>query len=150
MANDIYGAFEWLATGLYSAFSMGQRIWILIAIASGGALGALGRYGLSMMLQQHTGREFPVATLAANMIGCLCIGVCLVWLESADPWLRDGVRIGFLGALTTFSTYAIETWALVEKGQYLAATGNLLGNVIGGLGAAVIGIIVARAVLGSG
>jgi fluoride exporter len=122
---------------------------IVLAIAAGGALGSLARYGLSRTLQGHGAVGLPMGTLAANLIGCLAIGFCYIWLDQrGSPVFRDFVKIGLLGGLTTFSTYAIETVSLIEKGRPLLAAGNALGSVVGGLTAAMVGIVLARMIFG--
>ena len=126
-----------------------SRTWVIVAVAVGGALGALLRFGLSRGLQQQSATAFPIGTLAANLIGCLGIGFCYVWLESrGSPALRDGIRIGLIGALTTFSTYCIESIALLEKGAYGYALANLAGSVVLGLAACYLGIVLARSIFG--
>jgi fluoride exporter len=126
------------------------RAGLLLAVAAGGALGTLARYGLSHWLGASASRTFPIGTLAANLIGCLAIGFFYVWFENrGSPALRDFVRVGLLGGLTTFSSYCIESISLMEKGQYGLAALNIFGSVAGGLLAAVGGIALARLVLSS-
>lgn len=122
---------------------------LLFAIAAGGALGSLARYALARSLQGQLTTGFPVGTLAANILGCLAIGFCYIWLEQRGaPVFRDFIRVGLLGGLTTFSTYAIESIALMEKGQHLLAACNIVGSVAGGLAAAMLGIALGRLVFG--
>ena len=122
---------------------------IVVAIALGGALGSVARYGVARGLQGQVVTPFPVGTLAVNMIGCLAIGFCYVWLEQrGSPVFRDFVRVGILGGFTTFSSYAIESVSLMEKGRHLLAACNILGSVVGGLIAALLGVAIARAIFG--
>ncbi|HEY6529562.1 MAG TPA: fluoride efflux transporter CrcB [Cellvibrionaceae bacterium] len=95
-------------------------IWLAVAV--GGSLGALARFALSLMLSPVTGK-FPWATFSANIIGCALMGffyVCIVekhiWPEAMRPFLM----VGFLGALTTFSSYAMEVVVLWQSAQSLA------------------------------
>jgi len=126
-----------------------SRAWIVLAVAAGGAIGSLARYGLARSLHGQFATGFPIGTLAANILGCLAIGFCYVWLEHrGSPILREFIRVGLLGGLTTFSSYAIESVALMEKGQHLLAACNVIGSVAGGLAAAMVGIAVGRVVLG--
>lgn len=119
----------------------------MIAVAAGGAIGSLARYGAVRLLQAQTVSSFPIGTLAVNLLGCLAIGFCYVWLDQrGSPAFRDFIRVGILGGFTTFSSYCIESLALMEKGQYAFAMLNIIGSVLGGLLAAVIGIAIARAV----
>lgn len=123
--------------------------WLWIAI--GGALGALARYGLSGAVYQVAGSRLPWGTLAANLVGCFLLGVLTelaVATGRLPPDLRAAVGIGFLGSFTTFSTFAFETWREVERGDWLAATGNLLLNLVGGLLLVFLGIAAVRLVYG--
>ena len=123
---------------------------MMMAVALGGAVGALARYAITHLTTQRLATPFPVGTLAANVLGCLAIGFCYVWFEHRieNEALRLGLRVGLIGALTTFSTYAIETIDLAHQKQYAFAAANLVGSVVLGLGAAWLGIVLARSVLG--
>ncbi len=104
----------------------------LIAIAAGGALGALARYGMSNGVYALLGRDFPWGTLAVNLLGSFLMGLLFVlFLErlSLGPEWRGAVLIGFLGAFTTFSTFSIETLNLLESGAMLAAFLNMVVSV---------------------
>ena len=119
-----------------------------LAVALGGALGAMARYGISGWVHGATGVLFPVGTLLVNMIGSFVIG--LVLQASTDrlmlsPETRLLLTTGFCGGLTTFSTFSIETLRLMEDQQWAAAGGNTLLNVVLCLSAAYLGVIVARA-----
>ena len=123
-----------------------SRLALLAAIAVGGAAGALLRFGISHLLQQRLTTSFPLGTFVTNMIGCLALGFCFIWLtDRAGPVLRVGVTVGLLGALTTFSTYSLESLNLLADRQYALALLNLLGSVVLGLVAAWAGMVAARA-----
>ena len=97
---------------------------ILLAVAFGGACGALARAALSLALSPADSGAFPFATLAANVLGCALMGLlvelsALVW--SPGPALRAGLLVGLLGGFTTFSTFAAETHGLAGQGQVAAA-----------------------------
>lgn len=123
---------------------------LILWIAIGGALGALARYGLSGWVYGVAGARLPWGTLAVNLAGCFLIGVLAeLTLRSGwvGPQVRAGVGIGFLGSFTTFSTFAVETWREMERGDWLAAGGNLLLNTVGGLALVMLGLLTARALL---
>ena len=95
----------------------------LIAIAFGGALGALGRYWVSGLLNNAAGR-LPLGTLTCNVGGSLLMGVLFVLvLEKArlSPELRPLLMVGFLGAFTTFSTFALESVVMLQEGHIMSA-----------------------------
>jgi CrcB protein len=104
----------------------------LIAIAAGGALGALARYGMSSAVYAWLGRGFPWGTLAVNLLGSFLMGLLFVLLIERLSWApewRGAILIGFLGAFTTFSTFSIETLNLLEEGAMLTAFLNMLVSV---------------------
>jgi CrcB protein len=119
----------------------------LLAIGVGGAAGSLLRYWLSSWVHTFAGRGFPYGTLAVNVVGCLAIGFLFVlFLERfADSavW-RAALLIGVLGGFTTFSTFSIETFSLIESGEPLKALANALLSVILCLGATWVGVILGR------
>jgi len=119
----------------------------VLAIAGGGALGAVLRYWMSTAVYTLAGREFPYGTLAVNVLGSLVMGFLYIWLlerslESAG--VRAFLLIGLLGAFTTFSTFSIETLLLMEGGQYIRALANTLVSVVLCITAAGFGVILAR------
>lgn len=113
----------------------------LVAVASGGALGAVARYLAQGWVQDLTGGFFPWGTFLVNAAGCLLLGFSLAWLQAtlASTELRDFVTIGFLGAFTTFSTFSYETVAMLRDGEWWRAGGYVLGSVLVGLAAVVAG-----------
>lgn len=104
----------------------------LIAIAIGGALGALLRYGFASGAQHWLGKGFPHGTLIVNIIGSFLIGaVYAALIERAalsEAW-RSFLIIGLLGAFTTFSTFSFETVSLIQSGALIKAALNILLSV---------------------
>lgn len=120
----------------------------IIAIAVGGALGAVLRYWTSTGVYSLLGRSFPYGTLSVNVIGSLLMGVLSVVLIERidlDPVWRAGLLIGFLGAFTTFSTFSFETLSLIEQGAMTKAGINMLLSVTACVGAVWVGLLVGRA-----
>ena len=123
---------------------------LLLIIGLAGAAGTLARYGLSVAIDSrftHGGHKL-YGTLAANAIGCLLFGLALAWFEQrvvhADQLARLAVLTGFLGAFTTFSTFAYLSSDLMHKQQWLTAGGHILAhNLIG------ITLFIAGAALGT-
>lgn len=117
-------------------------------IALFGALGCLARYFLSGWAYQLFGRGFPYGTLAVNVIGAFLIGLVMEFsIRSAlvSPALRIALTIGFIGGLTTFSTFSFETFRLLEEGAFVVAFFNVLVSVVSCLACTWVGIVVARA-----
>jgi len=115
----------------------------LLLIALGGGLGALCRYGLALLAAEHLGARFAWGTLLANLIGCFLIGVAFGLVERGiylTPSARLFFMTGFLGALTTFSTYALETVNATRTGYSLTALANVLVNNIVGIVLVFLGI----------
>lgn len=108
-----------------------------IAIALGAIPGAWGRYYATLLFARWFGNDFPYATFLVNFSGCVLMGM-LVTLDippgAMTPDLRLLVAVGFLGAYTTFSTFALEVTALLR-------TGNISGSLIYGLGSLICGAI---------
>lgn len=117
---------------------------VLLAVAAGGVLGALGRYGVGLALPAD-GRW---ATLVVNATGCLLIGVLAAVLdEAAHPVARAFLGTGVLGGYTTFSAYAVDVARLVSDGRVVVALGLLLATPLVAVVAVLAGAAVTRRVL---
>lgn len=109
--------------------------------------GGLTRYYLSGWIYSLSGRSFPYGTFVVNVIGAYLIGLIMeLGLRSTliPDTLRVGLTVGFLGGLTTFSTFSYETFALMEDGQFLVAFVNVLASVAVCLLFTWLGIITVR------
>ena len=120
-----------------------------LAVASGGAFGAVARYLAAGWVQSATGDFFPWGTLAVNAVGSALLGFLMTWLQGtvASPELRQLITIGFLGSFTTFSTFSYETVAMLRDGEWWRAGGYLTGSVLIGLMAVWAGMQVANTLL---
>lgn len=120
----------------------------LVLIGIGGFAGAVSRYLVDGWVASWTRGGFPWGTLAVNLSGSLLLGLAFALaVERAvlpAEW-RGPVMIGFIGAYTTFSTLALESWRLFEDGAYLQGVVNLGGSAVLGLIAVVAGIGIGRA-----
>jgi CrcB protein len=119
---------------------------VLLAIAIGGGLGTLARYGVSRLI--HVSKDtFPWATFVTNLTGAFVIGVFLTLILERFPPTRlprPFFAIGFLGGFTTFSTMAVETVTLCKDGFPVLGIGYLLASVFFGLAVCYVGIVLAR------
>lgn len=119
----------------------------VLAIAAGGAVGAVLRYWMANGTHALLGRGFPYGTLAVNVLGSFAVGFLFVlFLERmalSGEW-RAGILIGVLGAFTTFSTFSIETLNLLEEGAHLKASLNVILSVTLCLAGAWFGLLLGR------
>ncbi len=116
-------------------------------IALGAVVGASARYLLSSYVAKSFSSTFPYGTLIINITGSLLLGFFLIWAEErvlVDPRWRLLVAIGFCGSYTTFSSYAFESFAFLEQGQWLAMAANVVANNALCLGSVIAGAAVAR------
>src|ERR1700738_1469976 len=122
---------------------------ILAAIALGGFAGGLARYGIGLAAPAPHG-GFPAATFAINVSGSFILALLVVFVLDILPpttYLRPLVGVGFCGALTTFSTWMLDTDRLLGARHYGTAAGDLFGSLAAGLAATSLGLTVGRAVL---
>lgn len=117
-----------------------------LAVALGGALGALARWGASSWIQTRAGLQFPWGTLGVNILGGFLLGVAYGVFEhvTLSAATRSFVTLGFLGAFTTFSTFSYEAVLLLQRGDTGRALAYLGGSVVAGLLAVVLGLAVGR------
>ena len=125
---------------------MERFFWICLA----GAAGTGARYLIALWAAQRFGSAFPYGTLIVNLAGCFVIAalmhaaLTLGW----PPALRGAIAIGFIGGLTTYSSFNYETMRLFEEGASAAAALNVSVTLLGGLMSGWLGLVAARGVLG--
>ncbi|MBW5486322.1 fluoride efflux transporter CrcB [Streptomyces bambusae] len=125
---------------------------VLAAVAVGGALGAVTRYGLSLLWPAGAG-AIPWAVFWTNLFGCALIGVLMVLVSeggrTAHPLVRPFLGTGVLGGFTTFSTYAVDVVRLLDEGESGLAFAYAAGTVAGALGAVWAGASATRWAIGA-
>lgn len=122
---------------------------VALAIALGGAFGALGRYAVDSLIEHQTDSVFPWATFTINVTGCFAVGfliAALVDRHRAPTWLRAGLVVGVCGGFTTFSTFAQETLDLLEGRHLPVAAASVGASVALGLLAVFVGVRLGRLV----
>lgn len=121
---------------------------LYLAVAIGGAIGAVSRYWLMNSIAAMAGMRFPWGTLTVNLIGSLLIGIGFVLLtergNAGELW-RPLLVVGFLGAFTTFSTFSLDTLQLLVQGQPVQAIAYTLGSVVFCIALTWLGMSVSRA-----
>jgi len=120
----------------------------ILVISLGAIAGANARWIISRYAAKVLGPVFPYGTLFINVSGSFIVGFFMIWaIERAllDPRWRLLIVVGFCGAFTTFSSFAFETMAYFEQGQWALMSANFLSNNLLCLGAALAGMALARA-----
>src|SRR5204863_1483231 len=139
---------------LFPHHSMRDALFVVL----GGSLGALARYGVGLLFPHTPGKHFPIATLLVNLVGCFLIGMIGQLLQrfAADAAVKQGegkfgvdllrhlVIVGFLGGLTTFSAFGWDTTQLFLEDRPLLALANIAANLLAGLTAVWVGIVLVR------
>jgi CrcB protein len=118
-----------------------------LMIALGGALGAIARYQVALMIQARVAAGFPWGTFWVNVSGCLVMGLAMTLLTErliVNPQWRFLIPIGFIGAYTTFSTFEWEWFRANTEGAWLVGGAYLVGSVLVGYLALWLGVILAR------
>lgn len=119
-----------------------MTLYIFIAIGSGAAIGAWLRWGMGLWLNPLV-PQMPLGTLAANLVGGYLVGLAVAFFmqhPALSPEWRLFVITGFLGGLTTFSTFSAETVALLLRGQYLWSVAIIAAHLFGSLAMTVLGM----------
>jgi fluoride exporter len=118
-----------------------------LAISVAAIVGANLRYLISRLAARELGSVFPYGTLAINVVGSFIVGFFVIWTTERvliDPRWRLLVVVGFCGSFTTFSSYAFETMAYFEQGQWTLMLTNIFSNNLLCLGGALAGMALAR------
>jgi fluoride exporter len=118
-----------------------------LAVATGGALGAVSRYGVALFVATFWKRDFPLATFLINISGSFILGFFSTFAAEKmpiDPLWRLLVATGFVGAYTTFSTFEYETQRLTESGALWWGAVNVIASVMAGYAAVQLGVVLAR------
>ncbi len=121
----------------------------ILYVGIGGFCGAVARYALDTWITDATHAAFPWGTLAINVTGSFALGLLFALTAERGPLpedLRLPLGVGFFGAYTTFSTFALESLRLAESGSWLLALVNIVGSVLLGVAAVAAGIALGRAI----
>jgi CrcB protein len=113
-----------------------------LLVFAGGGLGAVARYWMSGLVYERLGTAFPYGTLLVNIVGCFLIGLLMSLLEDrflVYPSVRIFLTIGVLGGFTTFSSFSFETISLLQNGQVLYGTANIIVSIVTCVGGSWIG-----------
>ena len=123
-------------------------VWL--AVALGGAIGAMARFGVSKVATHFLGPAFPWGTLAANISGSFLMGVLIVWLSRHEPQtiaMRAFLTVGLLGAFTTFSTFSLDAVTLFKDRTLMIASGYVAASIILSIAGLLAGMSFARQAL---
>jgi CrcB protein len=125
---------------------MERLFWICLA----GAAGTGTRYLIALWAAERFGSTFPYGTLIVNVTGCFFIAMLLQAPIAASwaPGLRSAIAIGYIGGLTTYSSFNFETTRLVQDGATDLAALNAIATLVGGFAAGWLGLIASRQLLG--
>lgn len=120
-----------------------MNMGLILAVGVGGFLGAIIRFTLSIGVQKLSASSFPFGTLSVNILGSLLMGFLFMYFSQVNfsTYQKLIFTTGLLGALTTFSTFSMDTVILLQQELYLKAISNVLLNVILSVGATFIGIL---------
>ena len=122
-----------------------MTVWLAVAV--GGAIGSMSRYGIGQLTTNLLGTTPVLATFAVNVSGSFLLGIfytlCNERLVTSIE-LRVLIGVGLIGGYTTFSTFSFETIGLIESGEFFKAITNILGNLLFGIGAAYLGILMGK------
>lgn len=118
----------------------------MLLLALAGAAGTLARYGTYVAAQKSPWASLPIATLTVNVVGSFLFGLIWPLAEAGrlSPQTRLLVLTGFMGAFTTFSTFAFESGQMLRESHWTTAAGNILANNILGIGAFLLGFAIAE------
>ncbi len=119
-----------------------------LLVIIGGGIGSACRYLFSLLAVKWFGNNFPIGTLGVNLFGCFLIGLSfsLASRNIISPTIRLLLMTGFLGGLTTFSTYGLESANFIGNGAILTALTNIAVNNLGGLALVFLGLWLGKAI----
>ena len=123
----------------------------VLSVAIAGAIGSLCRWGIGRCAVRMFGADFPHGTLIVNVLGCFLIGLIMhiaIASDKLSSTARLTLTVGFLGALTTFSSFSYETVMLINQARWSAAGINIAANLFLGLAGTLAGIALGRFLLG--
>ena len=122
----------------------------VLLVACFGAIGAVSRFGITQLFAFTVGKEYPLGTLVANVLGCLLMGLLFgVFGDEIDHRYRAAIAIGFLGSLTTFSTFAADIVSEAQQQRWVSAFSVVALSLLLGVGALVLGLWLGRRWVGS-
>jgi CrcB protein len=120
----------------------------ILLVMVGGSIGALSRYAVSLGAAKLLGTRFPWGTLTVNLTGCFLIGLAFALAERGLSIMNPSMRLffitGFLGALTTFSTFGLETVNSIREGTYVLGVSYFLANNVIGTALVILGMLIGR------
>src|SRR5262245_9145515 len=125
---------------------MERFLWICLA----GGAGTGARYLIALWAAQRFGSSFPFGTLIVNLVGCFGIAAVMhaASMLAWSPTVRSAITIGFIGGLTTYSSFNYETTRLLEEGATGAAIFNAMATILGAFAAGWLGMVCARQLIG--
>lgn len=119
-----------------------------VLVGVGGGIGAMARYGASVLVGRFWPSSFPLATLLINIVGSLAMGLLIGWLAKAMPsWAPEGrlfLAVGVLGGFTTFSSFSLDTIALIERGEIGQAGTYVVLSVVVSVVCLYLGLLMTR------
>ena len=122
---------------------------LIFAVGAGGFLGAISRFLLATGVQKLAGSTFPYGTLTVNVLGSFIIGFLFLYFEqTVSPTQKALLMTGFLGALTTFSTFSLETVLMLQNSLYIKALANVSVNAALSIAATLLGMMLFRRLYG--